>query len=243
MYIASQNDILNFLFPRYCWLCGSRISKGEKHICSNCLLNLPRTNFHVRKDNPMEQLFWGCSNIVHATAFFYYHQDTPTSEILYLLKYGNCQGIGEYIASVFAHEILFEEANGHCQFFKDIDFIIPLPLNPKKKKIRGYNQCDAICRGLESVTHIPVLYDVAYRTVANTTQTKKSRVERGLNVEQIFKLTDEKEKRALISGKHVLLVDDVCTTGSTLKSFASVFNEIPEIKISIITLGLASPIF
>ncbi len=235
--------MLNFLFPRYCWICGDRLSVSEQHLCSRCLIDLPRTNFHLRQDNPMEMLFWGCFNIVHAAAFFYYHQNTPTSEILYLLKYKNCPGIGEYMGEIYAQEIRLSEENSQCLFFSDIDYIIPLPLNSKKLKLRGYNQCDAICRGLTKVTKIPVLYDVVERTIANSTQTKKSRVERELNVEQIFRLTGMEEKRALLIGKHVLLVDDVCTTGSTLKSFASVFNEIPDIRISILTLGLASPVF
>ena len=235
--------MLNFLFPRYCWICGDRLSVSEQHLCSRCLIDLPRTNFHLRQDNPMEMLFWGCFNIVHAAAFFYYHQNTPTSEILYLLKYKNCPGIGEYMGEIYAQEIRLSEENSQCSFFSDIDYIIPLPLNSKKLKLRGYNQCDAICRGLTKVTKIPVLYDVVERVIANSTQTKKSRVERELNVEQIFRLTGMEEKRALLIGKHVLLVDDVCTTGSTLKSFASVFNEIPDIRISILTLGLASPVF
>lgn len=235
--------MLNFLFPRYCWICGDRLSVSEQHLCSRCLIDLPRTNFHLRQDNPMEMLFWGCFNIVHAAAFFYYHQNTPTSEILYLLKYKNCPGIGEYMGEIYAQEIRLSEENSQCLFFSDIDYIIPLPLNSKKLKLRGYNQCDAICRGLTKVTKIPVLYDVVERVIANSTQTKKSRVERELNVEQIFRLTGMEEKRALLIGKHVLLVDDVCTTGSTLKSFASVFNEIPDIRISILTLGLASPVF
>lgn len=235
--------MLNFLFPRYCWICGDRLSVCEQHLCSRCLIDLPRTNFHLRQDNPMEMLFWGCFNIVHAAAFFYYHQNTPTSEILYLLKYRNCPGIGEYMGEIYAQEIRLSEENSQCSFFSDIDYIIPLPLNSKKLKLRGYNQCDAICRGLTKVTKIPVLYDVVERVIANSTQTKKSRVERELNVEQIFRLTGMEEKRALLIGKHVLLVDDVCTTGSTLKSFASVFNEIPDIRISILTLGLASPVF
>ena len=142
-----------------------------------------------------------------------------------------------------AEKLFISEENSQCSFFSDIDYIIPLPLNSKKLKLRGYNQCDAICRGLTKVTKIPVLYDVVERVIANSTQTKKSRVERELNVEQIFRLTGMEEKRALLIGKHVLLVDDVCTTGSTLKSFASVFNEIPDIRISILTLGLASPVF
>lgn len=235
--------MLNFLFPRYCWICGDRLSVSEQHLCSRCLIDLPRTNFHLRQDNPMEMLFWGCFNIVHAASFFYYHQNTPTSEILYLLKYRNCPGIGEYMGEIYAQEIRLSEENSQCSFFSDIDYIIPLPLNSKKLKLRGYNQCDAICRGLTKVTKIPVLYDVVERVIANSTQTKKSRVERELNVEQIFRLTGMEEKRALLIGKHVLLVDDVCTTGSTLKSFASVFNEIPDIRISILTLGLASPVF
>lgn len=243
MMHSFKNDMLNFLFPRYCWICGDRLSVSEQHLCSRCLIDLPRTNFHLRQDNPMEMLFWGCFNIVHAAAFFYYHQNTPTSEILYLLKYRNCPGIGEYMGEIYAQEIRLSEENSQCSFFSDIDYIIPLPLNSKKLKLRGYNQCDAICRGLTKVTKIPVLYDVVERVIANSTQTKKSRVERELNVEQIFRLTGMEEKRALLIGKHVLLVDDVCTTGSTLKSFASVFNEIPDIRISILTLGLASPVF
>lgn len=236
-------DTLNFLFPRYCWICSNRLSKQEHHLCSSCIMRLPRTNYHLCPENAMEQLFWGSMNIVHAAAYFFYHQDSPTSEILYQLKYANCPGIGTYVAGVYAREIQLVERVGKCTFFADIDYIIPLPLSAKKKKKRGYNQCDAICDGLFEVTHIPIRKELVERVVSNSTQTKKSRVERGLNVEQIFRLKLKPEEYSSLQGKHILLVDDVCTTGATLKSFASVFAPIPDLKISILTLGLASPIF
>lgn len=241
MLLSVVKDALNFFFPRYCWICGRRLSIGESHLCSSCLLELPRTNYHVRPDNAMEQLFWGSFDLVHATAFFYYHRGSATSEILYLLKYGHCPDIGKYMASVFAQEILFEEGRGACSFFQNIDYLIPVPLSEEKKKSRGYNQCDAICEGLSEVTHIPVCKDVVKRKVSNSTQTRKSRVERSLNVEQIFCV--DQAKHVLLEGKHVLLVDDVCTTGATLKSMAQVLAAIPKIRISVLTLGLANPVF
>lgn len=212
-------------------------------MCATCLMELPRTDYHLSPENYMEQLFWGSMNIVHAAAYFFYHQDSPTSEILYRLKYAHCPEIGTYIAELYAKEIQLEERVGKCTFFTDIDYIIPLPLSPSKKKRRGYNQCDAICEGLHRVTGIPVWSTLVERVVSNSTQTKKGRVERGLNVDQIFRLRLKPEEYADLQGKHILLVDDVCTTGATLKSFGSVFSVIPDLKISILTLGLASPIF
>lgn len=241
MLLSIVKDTLNFFFPRYCWICGRRLSMGESHLCSSCLLDLPRTNYHVRPENSMEQLFWGSFPLVHAVAFFYYHRGSATSEILYLLKYGCCPDIGRYMALVFAQEIQFEEGRGTCSFFADIDFLIPVPLSEEKKKSRGYNQCDAICEGLQQVTHIPICNGLVYRTVSNSTQTRKSRVERALNVEHIFSV--DQQKRALLEGKHVLLVDDVCTTGATLKSMAEVLADIPHIRISVLTLGLANSTF
>ena len=230
-------DALNFVFPRYCWICGDRLSTTDSHLCNGCLMNLPRTRYHVRPENPMEQLFWGCFDIQRASAFFFYHQNTPTSEILYHLKYGHCPEIGEYMGEIYAQEILIDNP----LYFSDMNAMIPLPLNPKKLKIRGYNQCDAICKGLQQVNGLPVWDRVVERTVSNSTQTKKGRVERGLNVQGVFRLAPE--QRTALQGKHLLLVDDVCTTGATLKSLASAFEGVPDLKISILTLGLASPVF
>lgn len=236
-------DVLHFLFPCYCWQCGRRLLSGENHLCTECLAGLPRTGYHRQPGNSMEQRFWGQIPIRQATAFFFYHKDGAGSILMYQLKYYGHPGVGEYLARCAAREMLADAVQS--SFFEGIDYVLPLPLHPKKKRRRGYNQCDYIARGISSVTGIPVRDDVVFRRVANASQTRKSRAERRENVEGIFSLRSGKGQKGTPSlekawaGKHLLIVDDVCTTGATITAMAEALMVIPGVQISVFTLALA----
>lgn len=224
-------DLIDFLFPHYCWLCGHRLHRGEDHLCSGCMLFLPRTNYHLKSGNEMEQLFWGLHPVVGASAYFFYHKEGVVSQLVHHIKYHKHPEIGEYLGYCLAEEI-------RCQsgFLDDVDMVIPVPLHPKRLRKRGYNQSEFIARGICRSTEIPLRTDIVIRTRSNVSQTRKGRAERLENVVDLFQCVQPTN----LTGKTILIVDDVCTTGATLISVLDAFKAIPEIRFKILTLGIAS---
>lgn len=220
----------SLLFPRCCVVCGSPLSRGEECLCTCCNINLPRTGFHLRKDNPVECLLWGrIPGLKRASSFLFYRKGSDFRRILHLLKYGGYKELGEVMGRYMAAEL---SSGG---FFDGVDMIIPVPLHRKKQKLRGYNQSEWIARGIASVTGIPLCAECMIREKNTETQTRKSTFERWENVEGIFRLCDTVH----FEGKHVLLVDDVLTTGATTVACASAFARVSGIRISVLTLAVA----
>lgn len=218
------------LFPRCCVVCGSPLSRGEECLCTCCNINLPRTGFHLRKDNPVECLFWGrIPGLKRASSFLFYRKGSDFRRILHMLKYGGYKELGEVMGRYMSAELSSGE------FFDGVDMIIPVPLHRKKQKLRGYNQSEWIARGIASVTGIPLCAECMIREKNTETQTRKSTFERWENVEGIFRLCDTVH----FEGKHVLLVDDVLTTGATTVACASAFARVSGIRISVLTLAVA----
>ncbi len=220
----------SLLFPRCCVVCGSPLSRGEECLCTCCNMNLPRTGFHLRKDNPVECLFWGrIPGLKRASSFLFYRKGSDFRRILHMLKYGGYKELGEVMGRYMSAELSSGE------FFDGVDMIIPVPLHRKKQKLRGYNQSEWIARGIASVTGIPLCAECMIREKNTETQTRKSTFERWENVEGIFRLCDTVH----FEGKHVLLVDDVLTTGATTVACASAFAGVSGIRISVLTLAVA----
>ena len=220
----------SLLFPRCCVVCGSPLSRGEECLCTCCNINLPRTGFHLRKDNPVECLFRGrIPGLKRASSFLFYRKGSDFRRILHMLKYGGYKELGEVMGRYMSAELSSGE------FFDGVDMIIPVPLHRKKQKLRGYNQSEWIARGIASVTGIPLCAECMIREKNTETQTRKSTFERWENVEGIFRLCDTVH----FEGKHVLLVDDVLTTGATTVACASAFAGVSGIRISVLTLAVA----
>lgn len=219
------SDLIDLIFPRHCAVCGEILSRQERDICVGCLCNLPKIGTHHKPE--IEKIFWGKIDVERATSFLYYRKGSPYNALLHKLKYRNAPEVGRRLAAMAA-----EEAAG-SGFFDGITLIVPLPLSKRKQRKRGYNQCDYIARGLSDVTGIPVATKAVKRTKANETQTHKNRDERWKNVEGIFAVTDS---RAL-EGHHILLVDDILTTGATLCSCATAIKGVSNCKVSIFTLA------
>lgn len=224
------NDFLSLIYPRLCTGCGRSLVKGEEFLCYGCLVGMPRTHFHLEKGNPLEQVFWGRVKIEKATAWFFYQKGSHYQHILHQLKYKGLRGIGVEMGRAFATEL--NEVN----YFGDVDVIVPVPLHSKKERHRGYNQSQAIAEGLSAVLSIPIEKDVLFRLHYSETQTRKGRFERWENVSDLFGLKVD----GFFAGKHVLLVDDVVTTGSTLEACAQKILECEGASVSIATLGFAS---
>ena len=219
---------MDFISPRLCVVCGQRLAPTERSLCSVCLFHLPRTDFHQKPlDNPMAQLFWGLAPIEKAAALFYYHPHSETAQLVYRLKYNNRPDIGEDIGRVMANEL--QAAN----FFSDIDVLLPVPLASKRLRQRGYNQSEQLAKGISDITHLPIVTKALRRKHFQQSQTTLNRWQRQENVEDTFWLKDGSQ----LQDKHVLLIDDICTTGATLISCANTLKDIEGIRISVLTLG------
>lgn len=222
-------DLLDLIYPNLCFICGETLLKSESHICLTCLNNIPRTNYHLLTDNPVEKRFWGKAPIFRGTSFFFFQKGSPFQKLLHELKYKGNKEIGEILGLYAAAELL------NSPDFCSIDIIIPIPLHPKRFAQRGYNQSEWIGKGLSAVLDKPQDTNTLKRVKQTTTQTKKSVFERFENTEGIFELSGAKE----LEGKHLLLIDDVLTTGSTLNAAINTLLNIPNVKISIFTLAIA----
>lgn len=222
------DDFMQFFFPDLCVACGQILNKPEKVLCAHCFLHIPRTGFHKDADNPVSQLFWGRVKIEHAASFFYFNKGSAYQPLVHKLKYKGRSDIGIEMGKAFGAEL-------RKSVFALADIIIPVPLHPKKLKKRGYNQSEMIAKGLSLALHIPVNTKSLFRGEATETQTRKSRFDRFRNVEGKF-LTNATGE---LEGKHIILADDVVTTGSTLEACAIAILEIKDTKVSILTLAVA----
>lgn len=222
-------NLLNLLYPNLCVICNESLMRGEEIICLKCLHEMPKTNYHLETDNTVEKRFWGKVPVYRATSYFHFYKGSPFQKLLHELKYRGNKEVGRVIAKYAAADLL------HTPDFCAIDVIVPVPLHPKKYAKRGYNQSEWIASGLAEVLKKPVDITHLIRIRENTTQTKKSIFERYQNTSGIFTLTD----RSVFCKKHVLLVDDVLTTGSTLEACMIALMETDYITISVFTLAIA----
>ena len=221
--------LTELLFPRLCVVCGDKLIEQEQWICLHCLHHIPRTNFHHVPNNPVAQLFYGRVQIESATSFFYFSKGSKYQTLLHNLKYKGMKELGEEIGKHFAIDLL------QSPEFSSVDLICPVPLHPQKEKKRGYNQSWWIASGIAKQMQKEMSDNNLKRITATETQTRKSRFERFLNVEGIFDLSDPEA----FSGKHILLIDDVVTTGSTLEACVSSILSKTNARVSIATLATA----
>jgi ComF family protein len=223
------SSLLELFFPRTCVMCGKKLLPGEEFLCLSCLMRLPRTHYERQPDSPLWYRFAGRAQVERAAGYFFYERGASTARVLYQLKYHHCPEIGVYLGRRMGEALL------PSGFFEGIDVLVPVPLAPKKKRKRGYNQCEELAKGLSAVTGLPMDTRSLVRRVANPTQTTKGRLERWGNVQGIFAMTDVEALR----GKHLLLLDDVVTTGATLLSCMEALREVPDIRISVLALAVA----
>jgi len=223
------DDFISLLYPRLCYACGNHLLRNEKLICIECYVLIPRTNYHLAEENPVAQLFWGRCLIEKAAAFSFYNKGSRIRNLIHSLKYKGIQEVGFELGRIYG---LTLKSSG---FTKDIDLIIPVPLHPSKKRRRGFNQCDLISSGLSEVTGLPVDTDSLIRITVSDTQTKRSRYERWTNVEGIFMVTEPGNLR----GRHILLIDDVITTGSTIESCTNELLKVEGVRVSVVALAYA----
>ena len=208
------NQFFNLVFPRSCAACGAPMVINEKFICTQCLLELPKTNFHKHKNNPVAKSLWGRVKIEDATAYYFFEKGSKFRNLIHNIKYKGQKELGFGLGRFYGQELRNTK-------FSLIDEIIPVPLHSRKKRQRGFNQSEWIAKGLAESLRKPL--------------STKQLYERWENVKGIFKL---KNPEAL-KGKHILLVDDVLTTGSTIEACAHPILEIEGTQISLAVLAYA----
>ncbi len=223
------DDVISLLFPRLCYACGNHLMRNEKLICTECLILIPRTNYHNEPGNPVEQLFWGRCRIEKAATFSFYNRESRIRSLIHNLKYKGIKEVGYELGKIYG--VALKESD----FTTDIDIIISVPLHPAKERIRGFNQSEIISQGISDSTGIPFDRNTLLRKNLSSTQTKKSRYERWTNVEGIFCVTD----KTGIRDKHILLVDDVITTGSTVESCVTELLKTEGVRVSVVALAVA----
>lgn len=220
-------ELLFMVFPEVCNACGQPLHKHEKLICNYCKVKLPYTNFHTYTDNPIEKIFWGRVPIEKAGAYLYFQKGNRVQHLMHRFKYKGKKEIGELIGSLYGTELL------QSNYFTDAEVIIPVPLHPAKLKKRGFNQSEYFAKGLSHALNIPCDSEILIRATASSTQTKKNRFERWQNVESIFKIQDYQK----LSNKHIILVDDVITTGATVEACTNTLMNASPKKISFLALA------
>jgi len=216
-------DILNVFFPDICACCNTHLTRNEETICLVCRHDLPLTNFTNEENNLVEKSFFGRIKIENATSLFYFLKKGKTQQLLHELKYKNQQQIGALMGNWLGSEIK------ESKRFKSLDYIIPVPLHPKKLKSRGYNQVTTFGKSLENILKIPFDEGFLKKISSTKTQTKKLRLDRWKNVQELFVV----QNASKLENKHILLIDDIITTGSTLEACCKSFSNIKGLKISI----------
>jgi ComF family protein len=222
-------DFISLLFPDLCHACGDSLVAHEDLICTSCLYNLPYTNFHKQPDNIVARQFWGKVNIDAAYSLLYFTKGGKVQHIMHSLKYKNTPQIGNKLGHIAGAQCL------QADHLNNFDAVIPVPLHKSRLRQRGYNQSTCFAEGMAKTLATKVVTDNLIRTKATATQTHKSRFERAVNMQDVFAVADP----AQLAGKHVLLVDDVVTTGSTLEACAAALLTVPGLKLSIATIAYA----
>ncbi len=222
-------ELTHFFYPNNCVICQTKLLYQEMGVCLQCLYKLPKTNNFKEPDNKGEMLLAGRFPFERVASYSLFTKEGFLQTLIHELKYNGKPFIGEMLGSVFGSDLL------GSKFLRPIDIIVPVPLHPKKKMMRGYNQAESFAQGLSKSTSIPVSIDELIRVINNPTQTKRTKTQRWENVQGIFEVVDT----VAFENKHILLVDDIITTGSTLEACANALLNCNNIKISIATIGEA----
>lgn len=224
------DEVADLVYPRMCIVCGSRLCSQEKFLCIGCLIKLPYTNSHLSpEDNQTERLFRGYLAVKRAVSMFFYYKGSDYTHILLHMKYFNQPEIGVYMGRLYASQL------APSGFFDNVDVLIPVPLSTERQKKRGYNQSERIAYGIHEYTGISIQEGHLVRRRDNNSQTQYGQQERLRNTEDLFQCLQPQA----LEGLHILLIDDVITTGATLMACCKVLEQIPQLEISILSLAVA----
>ncbi len=222
--------MLNLFFPKSCLGCRTHLSDNENYICTSCRHQLPTTNFHFEDDSEMKKILFGRVSLENATALFHFSKKGIVQELLHNLKYRRHESISTYLGQWLGEELK------SVQSYEDIDIVIPVPLHKSKMRKRGYNQVAEFGKEIANALQVDYNDTLLKKSSALKTQVFKSRIKRWSDSNTAFNLTQTEH----LSGKHILLVDDIITTGATIEACANELLKIENIKLSIATMAIAN---
>lgn len=223
------DGFVGLFFPNICISCGTGLLDKERYLCGHCLYDLPVTNFHKERENIVEQIFWGRVPVEYATAFLFFKKGNKAQKLLHQMKYHGQKEVGQFLGSRMGETLCGTD-------FEQVDKIVPVPIHSNKMRKRGYNQSEWIAYGLSEALKRDVDAHTLVRHSTASSQTRKKRYERWENVDSGFGLTNCET----FAGQHILLVDDVITTGATLEASIHAIRQSPDVKVSVATLAIAS---
>lgn len=226
------DDLLSLLFPESCYACEGAMARGEKYICTSCSIKLPYTDSHVHgatELNPFQRRFWGKVPVRFTFSYLHFMPKGRVQRLLHKLKYKGAQELGEHLGQRYGSLL-----SDH-QYSDQFDLVVPVPLHKHKFRRRGYNQSECFARGLAASMALPHQAHALVRMIDTGTQTRKNRLDRWQNVEQVFQVKQQQE----IEGKRILLVDDVMTTGATLEACAVALLTAGAKEVSVVAIAAA----
>lgn len=222
-------DFISLIYPSVCAACNATLMRHEHTICTKCIFVLPKTNYFKQEENPIVKLFWGRVMIHHACSYYFFEKKSKVQHMIHDLKYKGNTAVGFEMGTLFGAELAKSEK------YTDVDLIVPVPLHPDKYSSRGYNQCDFIADGIAKSMKAKSDKQVLHRAMYTESQTRKNHYDRWLNVAEVFETSDQN----LENYNHVLLIDDVVTTGSTLVACANTLKQSYSGRLSIATIACA----
>lgn len=222
------HDFLDLLYPRICYACETALTTNEKVVCTSCLHALPVADFHLEKGNAVEKIFYGRIPVENATSLLLFEKKGAVQKLIHNLKYRGHEEIGSFLGGWLGKEV------AELPNYKEITAVIPVPLHRKKLKIRGYNQVTRFGEEIAKSLHVPFIDDALLKITASKTQTIKKRFARWGSIDETFVLNNPER----LENAHVLLVDDLVTTGATLEACAQKLLQVPHLKISIATMAV-----
>lgn len=229
-FINILDDLMHLVYPNNCVLCQSNLQRNEACICTSCEIQLPYTNYHLLKNNPVEKKLWGRVKLEDASSLLFFEKGMLVQQLISLLKYRKREDVGEKLGDIYGKQLVRDASE-----FMKIDYIVSIPLHPRKLKKRGYNQCNTFAQKLGEHLKKEVVSDNVIRNIDTKSQTGKNRINRWENVSEIFEVkTPEKFKN-----KHILIVDDVMTTGATIEALALKILAIENTKVSVLVMASA----
>ena len=225
------DGLLALIYPETCMNCQEALNQHERYLCRQCVTRLPLTGFERISDNPVSQSFWGRTPVHFAAAIYHYRKGEIVQRLIGRLKYHGDPDTGVFLGQLAGRTLM------KTNKFPQPDYLLPVPLHPRRQRQRGYNQCEMIARGISEALNIPIETSLLKRRVFNPSQTRKGRYERWQNVEGIFETTKASDP---FHNKHLLLIDDIITTGATLEACCSALTQIPGVIISVVTISYAN---
>ncbi len=225
---TALHDLWNLIFPNVCLICNNILISGEQHICLGCFAQLPRTHFQQHNDNALEQKLFARFPFERASALFYFNTGSKIQQLIHEIKYNNNEKLAIYLGTVLASESV--------KIFESIDVIVPVPLSKKRQFERGYNQSALLAQGIAAQTGLIINEKLVMRVKNTESQTRKTKLERIANLSNAF----EWHLPANYSEKHILLIDDVITTGATVESLILAAPKAAGLKFSVLCLAHAA---